>query len=165
MTEVRAISLLGATITMGLVAGVFALYAHTIMPGLKQTDDHTFIAAFQSIDRAIINPWFMASAFVGALLFTVAAALTNLGRVALPWIAVALGLYLIAFVVTIAVNVPLNDAIKHAGDADHIHDLATVRERFHETRWAASNLVRVVTTTGAFGCLTWQLVLYGRSTT
>ena len=164
MTTVRAISLVGATITMGLVTGVFALYAHTIMPGLRQTDDHTFIAAFQSMDRAIINPWFMATAFVGALLFTIAALLTNLGRAALPWVAVALGLYLIAFVVTFAVNVPLNDTIKHAGNADQIRDLAAVRERFHETRWATWNLVRVVTSTGAFGCLAWALVLYGRST-
>jgi uncharacterized membrane protein len=164
MSAVRAILLLGATITMGLAAGVFALYAHTIMPGLRNTDDHTFVAAFQSIDRAIINPWFMAGGFVGALLFTIAAAATNLGRAALPWTVAALVLYLIAFVVTIAVNVPLNDAIKAAGNPDHIRDLASVRERFHEARWAAWNLVRVATTTGAFGCLAWALVLYGRST-
>ena len=164
MTTLRAVVLLGATITMGLVAGVFALYAHTIMPGLKKTDDHTFVAAFQSLDRAIINPWFMAGGFVGALLFTIAAALTNLGRDALPWIVAALVLYLAAFVITVAVNVPLNDAIKAAGDPDRISDLAGVRERFHETRWAAWNLVRVVTSTAAFGCLAWALVVYGRST-
>jgi uncharacterized membrane protein len=60
-TVVRTVTLLGATMTMGLAAGVFALYAHTIMPGLKKTDDRTFVAAFQSLDRAIINPWFMAA--------------------------------------------------------------------------------------------------------
>jgi uncharacterized membrane protein len=164
MSPLRAVSLLGATITTGLVAGVFALYAHTIMPGLRDTGDHTFVAAFQSIDRAIINPWFMAGGFVGALLFTLAAAVTNIGRATLPWILAALVLYLITFAITIAVNVPLNDAIKSAGNPDHIRDLAAVRERFHEARWAAWNLVRVVTTTGAFGCLAWALVLYGRST-
>jgi uncharacterized membrane protein len=164
MSALRAVSLMGATITMGLVAGVFALYAHTIMPGLRNTGDHTFVAAFQSIDRAIINPWFMAAGFVGALLFTLAAAVTNFGRAALPWILAALVLYLIAFVITVAVNVPLNDAIKAAGNPDRITDLAGVRERFHETRWAAWNLVRVATTTGAFGCLAWALVVYGRST-
>jgi uncharacterized membrane protein len=165
MTMLRAISLLGATITMGLLAGVFALFAHTIMPALRKTDDRTFVAAFQSIDRAIINPWFMTTAFLGALLFTVAAVLLNLGRAGLPWIAVALALYVVAFLVTVAVNVPLNDAIKAAGNPDRIRDLAGVRERFHETRWATWNLVRVVTSAGAFGCLAWALVLYGRSTT
>jgi uncharacterized membrane protein len=116
------------------------------------------------MDRAILNPWFMAGAFVGALLFTTAAVLTHLGRAALPWIAVALALYLVAFVVTIVVHVPLNDAMKAAGDPDQIRDLPGVRDRFHETRWAAWNLVRVVASTGAFGCLAWALVLFGRST-
>ena len=158
----RTVSLLGATITMGLVAGVFVLYAHTIMPGLKKTDDRTFVATFQSLDRAIINPWFMAGAFLGALVLTVIAALAHLGHDALPWIVAALVLYLVAFVITIAVNVPLNDTIKAAGDPDRIRDLADVRERFHEARWAAWNLVRVVTSLGAFACLTWALVVFGR---
>ena len=164
MTALKAISLLGATLAMGLVAGVFALYAHTIMPALKHTDDRTFVAAFQSLDRAIVNPWFMLTAFLGALVLTLAAAVTNLGNPALPWIAVALALYLVAFVVTLAVHVPLNDALKAAGNPDRIRDLAAVRERFHETRWAAWNLVRVATSAAAFGCLAWALVLYGRAT-
>ena len=163
MQAIRAISLLGATLAMGLVAGVFALYAHTIMPGLKKTDDRTFVAAFQSIDRAIINPWFMLGGFAGALVLTTVAALTHLGRDALPWILAALVLYLVAVVITMAVNVPLNDAIKAAGDPDRIGDLAAVRERFDETRWAAWNLVRVATSVGAFGCLAWALVVYSRS--
>jgi uncharacterized membrane protein len=164
VNAVRAVSLLGAVITMGLATGAFALYAHTVMPGLRNTDNHTFVASFQAMDRAIINPWFMASAFVGALLFTVAAALASIGRAALPWVIAALVLYLIAVVITIAVNVPLNDALKAAGNPDHIRDLAGVRERFHETRWAAWNLVRVATSGAAFGCLAWALVLFGRST-
>ncbi len=161
---VRGIALLGATITMGLVAGTFALYAHTIMPGLKSTDDHTFIAAFQALDRAIINPWFMAGAFLGSLVLTLAAAAANLNRPALPWILAALVLYLFAFIATIVVNVPLNDALKAAGDPDHIRDLAQVREQFHEARWAAWNLARTITSTSAFVCLAWSLVLHGRST-
>ena len=160
----RTALLLGATMTMGLVAGVFALYAHTIMPGLRHTDDRTFVAAFQSIDRAIINPWFMASAFAGALVLVLAAALTSLGTRPFAWIAVAAALYLVAVVVTITVNVPLNDAIKAAGTPERIADLAAVRRNFDESRWAAWNLVRVLTSTTAFGLLAWALVLTGRAT-
>jgi uncharacterized membrane protein len=159
----RSITLLGATMTMGLAAGVFAIFAHTIMPGLNNTDDRTFVAAFQSINRAIVNPWFMTTAFLGALVLTTAAAISHRGTPALPWIAVALVLYGIAVVVTFAVSLPLNDAIKAAGNPANI-DVARVRQQFHESRWAAWNLVRVATTTSAFGLLGWALVLYGRAT-
>lgn len=161
MTALKTATLLAAVITMGLADGTFALYAHTIMPGLKTTDDRTFVAAFQSIDRAIVNRWFMITAFAGALAFTAAALVVHRGGDALPWIVAALGLYLVTVVVTVAVNVPLNDAVKAAGDPDHI-DVAAAREHFDEARWTAWNLVRVATTTVAFGCLAWALVLYGR---
>jgi uncharacterized membrane protein len=159
----RTVTLLAATLSMGLVAGVFALYAHTIMPGLAKTDDRTFVGAFQAIDRAIINPWFLGSGFLGALVLTIIALIAHIGRGGLPWIAAALVLYGATFVITIAINVPLNDELKGAGDPDRIGDLAAVRKRFDESRWASWNLVRVVTTTTAFGLLTWALVLHGRS--
>ncbi len=159
----RLTTLMGAILAMGMTAGVFALYAYAIMPGLRKTGDRTFVAAFQQIDRAIINPWFMITAFGGAVVLTVAAAVANRGTQAWPWIAAAFGLYLVAVVVTVAVNVPLNDAIKAAGDPARI-DVAQVRAHFNETRWAAANLVRVATTVPAFGLLTWALVLCGRAT-
>ena len=84
MNVLRTLSLLGATLTMGLVTGAFALYAHAIMPGLKTTDDRTFVAAFQAVDRAIINPWFMLAGFLGALVLTGAAALLHVGHDPLP---------------------------------------------------------------------------------
>jgi uncharacterized membrane protein len=126
------------------------------MPGLAKTDDRTFVGAFQSIDRAIINPWFLAGGFFGALVFTLAATITNLGRDVLPWTAAAPLLYVVAVATTIAINVPLNDAIKAAGDPDRISDLSAVRARFNETRWTTWNLVRVVTSTAAFALLTWR---------
>ena len=159
----RAITLIGATLTMGLAAGTFALFAHTIMPGLHGTDDRTFVSSFQHIDRAIVNPWFMITAFLGALILTAAAVITNRGTSAMAWIIAALVLYFVAVVITVGVHIPLNDAIKAAGDPNHI-DVAQVREKFHESRWVAWNLVRVLTTTTAFGLLAWALILYGRST-
>jgi uncharacterized membrane protein len=156
MHTIRTLSLMAATLTTGLATGAFALYAHAIMPGLKSTDDRTFVTAFQSIDRAIVNPWFMLTAFLGALGFTVAAAVLNAGRDVLPWVAIALGLYVVAVVITFAVNVPLNDAIKAAGDADP----SAARAHFHEARWTAFNLVRTLLSAGAFVSLTWALVVH-----
>ena len=147
--------LAAAILTMGLMAGVFGVFTHTIMPGLRHTDDRTFVGAFQSIDRAIMNPWFM-MAFFGALVLTGLAAALHLSgdrRNLLPWIGAAFVLYLIAVVITMAVNVPLNDALRAAGDPARIGDLAQVRQHFNEARWSAWNLVRTVTSTAAFGCL------------
>jgi uncharacterized membrane protein len=152
--SVRTLTLFAATVTVGLTAGVFGLYAHTIMRGLGRTDDRTFVGAFQAIDRAIINPVFLLT-FFGALVLSAVAVGLHLGRPALPWIVVAGVLYLAVVVITMAVNVPLNDAIKAVGDPDRIADLAAVRANFHEARWIAWNLVRTAATTVAFGCLLW----------
>jgi len=160
----RAAVLMAATMAVGLMAGVFGLYAH-IMPGLGRTDDRTFVDAFQSIDRAVVNPLFLAT-FLGALVLTALAAALHVGeqwRSALPWLVAAFLLYLVAFVITVRVNVPLNDGIKAAGDPDRIADLGAVRERFHEARWIRWNLVRAVASATAFGCLAWALVLHGRA--
>ena len=164
MEIMRVAALIIATLTMGLMAGVFAIYANAIMPGLGRTDDRTFVGAFQSIDTAIINPLFLMT-FVGALVFTGIAAALHLGedvRSVLPWIAVALVLYLAVVVITVRINVPLNDGIKAAGAPDRIADLARVREQFNEARWVRWNLFRTLATTAAFVCLAWALVLLGR---
>lgn len=158
--------LIAATMTTGLMAGVFGLYTNSIMPGLRKTDDRTFVSAFQSIDRAVINPLFL-STFLGALVLTGLAAVLHLGddaRTLLPWIVAAFVLYLVAVVITFAVNVPLNDALKAAGDPDQIGDLAQVRRQFNEARWSAWNLARTLTSTAAFGCLAWALTLFGGRT-
>jgi len=151
---------------MGLMAGVFGIYSNAIMPGLGTTDDRTFVGSFQSIDRAILNPVFLGT-FFGALVTSGIAAGLHLGegeRSVLPWILAALVLYLCVVVITVAVNVPLNDGIKAAGQPDAIGDLRAVRARFDEARWVRWNAVRTVMSVGAFGSLLWALVEFGRST-
>ena len=161
----RAAALLAATMTMGIGAGVFQLYAFAIMPGLGRTDDRTFVGAFQQIDRAIVGPWLFLF-FFGALVFIALAAVLHLGpdeRTALPWIGGAFVLHLAVVVITMRSNVPLNDKIKAAGEPDRIADLAAVREQFHEARWAGWNVFRAIASTIAFGCVAWALVLHGLS--
>jgi uncharacterized membrane protein len=164
LSILASLSLAGAIITTGIVAGILCLYAHTIMPGLRSTDDRTFVGAFQATDRAILNPWFM-SCFFGALPLTAAAAALHLapaGRPVLPYLATAFVLYLGVIVITMAINVPLNDALKAAGDPESITDLAQVRADFHEDRWVAWNLVRTIAGTVSFGLLVAASILQSR---
>lgn len=149
VVDITTATLLGATVTTGLVAGAFVLYAHTVMPGLAKVDDRTFVAAFQALDRAIINPWFMLFGFLGSPVLTALAAVLTWDDEAFAWVATALAAYVVVAVVTIAVNVPRNDALKAAGAPDAI-DAAAARAAFDEVRWARWNHLRVVLSVAAF---------------
>ncbi|MEU8221239.1 DUF1772 domain-containing protein [Kribbella sp. NPDC048915] len=162
MNGLRVAALMLATMTTGLVAGVYAIYANAFMPGLATTDDRTFVGAFQAVDRAILNPLFLGLGFLGALVFTLLAGVLSVGEKALPWIAVAFVLYLVTMILTIRVNVPLNDALKAAGDPGSI-DVAAARAAFDEAKWRTYNLVRTLLTLVSFGLLGWALYLTGRS--
>ena len=164
MDALRGVSLLAAVVALGLMAGVFWLYAHAIMPGLRRTEDRTFVGAFQAIDRAIVNPQFLLT-FLGAAVLSILAAALQLGeddRSVLLWASVAAVLYVVVVVATLARNVPRNDALKAAGDPDQI-DVAAARQRFDERAWARVNVLRAVLTTAAFGCMAWALVEFGRA--
>lgn len=152
--------LLLATMTTGLTAGAYALYAHTVMPGLGRADDRTFVAGFQALDRAVVNPWFMAGGFLGAPVLTLAAVLTHLSEIqrpVLPWAALALVLDLVTVAVTVAVNVPRNDRLEAADP--QVIDAAAARAQFGERTWVRWNLVRVVLSLTAFAALAWALVV------
>ncbi|MEV4818373.1 DUF1772 domain-containing protein [Micromonospora tulbaghiae] len=165
MRLVQQLTLVGATVGAGLMAGLFAAFAYAVMPAVRGADDRTFVDAMQRINVTIVNGWFLL-AFLGTpVLAALSAVLAWRGaaRPALPWIAAGLALYLVMFVVTVAVNVPLNDALAAAGAPDRIGDLAAVRERFEST-WIAWNVVRALATTAGFGAFCWALVAVGRST-
>ncbi len=163
MTSLTKAVLIAAALLTGWEAGVFGLYAHTLMPGLRRVDDRTFVAAFQAIDRAILNPWFLVAFFGAPVLSATAAVLVwGDGGALRVWLTAAFVLLVAGVVMTVAVNVPLNDAIKAAGDPDRIADLAAVRRAFDESRWATWNLVRTVTTTAAFGILVGAVGAHGQ---
>src|SRR3954447_7579276 len=118
MRVLQAALLLTGTVTTGLMAGLFAAFAYSVMPGLHRGSDRSFVEAMQNINRAILNGWFM-FCFLGSLVFLVGAAVLawrGHGRPALPWIVAALVLYLVMFLVTSGVNVPLNNTLDKAGD-------------------------------------------------
>ncbi|HYS37034.1 MAG TPA: anthrone oxygenase family protein [Pseudonocardiaceae bacterium] len=162
MELLRTAVLIAATITTGLVAGLFYAFACSVMLGLGRADDRTFVEAMQRINVAILNGWF-AIGFGGAVVLdAVAIALNSHGPILL-WLVAALVLYGAAVVITMAVNVPLNNALDAAGHPDRAANLAEVRKAFEAT-WVRWNLVRAGTATAGFACLTWALVLHGRAT-
>ncbi|MEP7089408.1 MAG: anthrone oxygenase family protein [Nocardioidaceae bacterium] len=152
LSALRAPVLLLATVLAGLQAGTYYTWATGVMPGLARVDDHGFVSTLQHINVAIVNPVFMLS-FFGAPLVAAVAVATS-GPTARPWTVAALVLALGTVVVTVAANVPLNDALAAAGPVDRIADLGAAREHF-EGLWTRWNVVRTLTSTGALACLTW----------
>jgi uncharacterized membrane protein len=154
MDVARDVTLGLATLGFGLMAGLFYAFAVAVMPALRGTDDRTFVDVMQRVNRAILNRWFL-SVFVGVLLPVVAAAALHLPAgdwPVLAWVLAGLLLYLVMFLITGGVNVPLNNRLDAAGDPAALTDPAAVRRAF-EGRWVRWNLVRALSSTAAFGCL------------
>jgi uncharacterized membrane protein len=144
-----AVVLLIATIVNGLLAGFFYAFSHTAMPGLARRDDRTYVGAFQGMDQAVYNPWFM-STFVGGPLLVAAALVLHLDDDAtiLGLLVVALVLAVTTVAITVSVHLPLNQEIQEvdvAGGADP----GAARTRFEE-RWVRFNVLRTATSVGAF---------------
>ncbi|WP_307782905.1 MULTISPECIES: anthrone oxygenase family protein [unclassified Streptomyces] len=155
-------ALIAATLSTGLMAGLFAAFAYAVMPGLARSSDHAFVEVMRNINKAILNPVFMLP-FLGAiplLGLAVVLAWRGHGRSALPWLIAALVLYVVAFLVTSAVNVPLNDQLAHAGGLGGDAQWTVVRADF-ERAWVRWNVVRAVLHAAAFGCLMGALLVHG----
>lgn len=142
-----------ATVATGLMAGVYFIYAIAIMPGLGRLDDAGFVAAFQATDRAIINPTFLVAFFAPTALCGISA-FTERGELGYRWIVAALVLNAAIVAITMAINVPLNDALKARGDVTG-PDATAARKEFREGRWIAWNWFRTVANVGALVCLTF----------
>ena len=138
--------LVAATVSAGLLAGVYLLSAHPVMPAVRDLPDDVAVTTFAALDRRIVNPWFMATAFVGAPLLA-AAALLAASPTQRPWVGAALVLHLVGTVVTVRVHLPRNDALKAAAAAGD--DAAAARPLLDEPTWVRWNLVRVVVSVAA----------------
>ncbi|MEC3976795.1 anthrone oxygenase family protein [Amycolatopsis sp. H20-H5] len=159
MFDVLAIvALVAATIAAGLIAGLFYAYACSVMPGLALADDRSFVVAMREINVAILNGWF-ALTFAGAPVLAVVAGLLHLRGSALPWIVTGFVCLVVMLVITMAVNVPLNNALEAGRDSA---DFAALRGRF-ESSWVRWNLVRALVCTLGFGSQGWALVVRGRA--
>lgn len=162
--DIRGLVLLAATLTTGLMAGLYFAFSCAVMPGLGRADDRTFVETMQRVNVAILNGWFTLAFGGAAVLGGVAAALhwRGEGRPALPWIIAGVVLYVLSLVITMGLSVPLNDQLAAAGAPGRIRDLASVRAQF-ESSWVHWNIARTVVCTASLGCLAWAMRVAGRA--
>ena len=158
-----------AVMSSGILAGFFLTYGFTIMPGLATTPDQVFVEAFQGLERMFgtfefgVNWPVILGYLCGPVVMAVAIALHRKSRPIRWWLLAAFVLTIATIAITQIFNVPLNDAITAAGNPT-MTEAAQVRAEFREDWWRTWNLVRSATAVGAFACLSWTLVLHGKTT-
>ena len=152
-------AVLAAALGCGLSAGVFFAFSAFVMPALARLPSAQGIAAMQSINKLAVTPAFMTALFGSALACAGLAAWSVVawGERPAPWLLAGGVLYLVgAIVVTIAVNVPLNDAL-----ATTRPDGAGAADRWsgYLRRWTAWNHLRAAAALAATGLLIVALQL------
>ena len=158
-----SIVLAAAVVAMGLLAGLFYAWDISVMPALIASEDRTFVDFMQRSITAIENPGFFLPLMGAPVLATIALfQARRSGSKAVGWIVAGLAFYMVMVIVTVAFHFPLNQGILDKGDPASIENLAEVRDDF-VTPWIAWNIVRTLSATAAFVCLTWALVLRGRT--
>ncbi len=148
MTLSNAILALAATLT-ALSAGLFYAYSCSVNPGLGRLPDDQYLAAMQSINRAILNPLFLLS-FMGTLFLLPIAAWLNYQGMPKRFVLLASAALLYAigtFGVTMFGNVPLNTVLDSvdlgSASAEHLQELRLAFEapwnRLHQVRTLANS--------------------------
>jgi uncharacterized membrane protein len=150
MTEdVISLATVVAAVGAALVAGVMLAFSTSVVPGLGRRPASQAVAAMQAMNAAILNPVF-GLAFGGTMLVSLALAVTapfTGDHGGAGWRAVGGLLYVVGtFGVTMALNVPLNEALDEADPESPAGSEMWGRFR---TRWTAWNNLRTVAGTAA----------------
>lgn len=141
----------------GLVAGVFFAFSTFVMSALARLQPTQGIAAMQSINITAINPLFMTALFgtAGACVFLAISSLLKWHQPGAAYLLVGSLLYLVGTVgVTIAFNVPLNEALARVepGSTDGANLWAS-----YLANWTTWNHIRTVAALAAAASFTIAL--------
>jgi uncharacterized membrane protein len=154
---------LAAVLGAGLMAGLFFVFSNTVMAALGRLQPAEGIAAMQSINRVILNPLFL-TVFLATPAVCALVVLSSLWRWNDPgaaWLLAGAVVYIAGgFLVTVFVNVPMNNALDAAQPASA--EGAALWARYVAS-WTAWNHVRSVASPGAMALLVIGLHLAARA--
>lgn len=137
----------------GLIAGLFYSYSCSINPGLKNLSDTGYLQAMQQINRAILNPVFFAS-FMGTLILLPLSTWLGHGHLTpgqfYCFLAASIIYIVGAFGVTVAGNVPLNEALDRFDIGAASAEQITLHRQQFEAKWNQLHLIRTLASTLSF---------------
>ncbi|WP_089728707.1 anthrone oxygenase family protein [Modicisalibacter muralis] len=141
-----------AALGCGLVAGVFFTFSTFVMQALFRLPAHEGIAAMQSINIVVLNPWFLGTFFgTGAIcVLLIVLALVSEAGFSAAFGVLGSALYLVGTLgVTIVCNVPRNQALakldpKAPDSVAHWDDYVRNWTRWNHVRTIAALLAAAV---------------------
>lgn len=150
---INTITLIIATLFSGLIAGLFYAWSISVTPGIGRINDESYLRAFQSMNRAIINPLFLI-AFMGLvvlLIFLSYLYYSNPLTTQFWFILFAAALYIGGvMLITIAGNIPLNNSLEALTiETMSTEQMVAFRAAF-ENKWNRLNTIRTVSSSASF---------------
>ncbi|MGG5737866.1 MULTISPECIES: anthrone oxygenase family protein [Bacillus cereus group] len=135
-----------AILTTSIVAGTVFAYSNSVMPGLRNSDDRTFVLSVRHFTSSVANPIFLFisnGALIAQIGFVVLAVyLQQFDKVILGLI--ALISYVATLLITFTGNLPMNRAIISAELPVRDSGWDELRVKF-ESRWTLLNHTRTLT--------------------
>ena len=151
--QLNIIILFLATFFTGLMAGLFFTWSFSVTRGLSRLSDTNYIEAFQSLNKAILNPAF-ALVFWGSILSLILAAILHYQQPSSGnfwYLLTATIVYLIgSIVVTFAGNIPLNNLLETFQLNSSSVDEIKIKRTSFEGKWNSLNMIRTISSSLAF---------------
>ncbi|MEO1262613.1 MAG: DUF1772 domain-containing protein [Bacteroidota bacterium] len=149
----QTIMLITTTVLSGLMAGLFYAWSISVTPGLAMIGDDHYLQAFQSMNRAILNPAFFI-AFMGlAVLLPLLSYLSYTAELSTKfwYILIATMLYLGGIIlITFFGNVPLNNMLEALSIESMSGEQMDAFRSAFEKKWNRLNWIRTVSSLLSF---------------
>ena len=141
------------TFFAGLIGGLFYSWSISVTPGLAKLGDENYLSAFQSMNRAILNPVFLIVFMSLVVLLILLSYLSYNSSTPMQFwfILSAAALYIAGvMLVTFLGNIPLNNSLEALQiETMNAEQMASFRLGF-ESKWNTLNLIRTICSSLSF---------------
>jgi len=159
--KTNIIILLLATLSTGVMAGIFFTWSNAVKPGIGKLTDIGYLESLQAMNKVILNPVFYIFFFAAVILIPVATFLNYNSQPAYIvrlLLAASIVYFAGVFLITFFGNIPLNNILENT-NLNEATDLDTKKLRgIIEKKWNVYNLIRTLTSLISFIILLITLV-------